>query len=171
MGATRIEIRESDPRWPAAIAILERHLAYANEHSPPESVHALDVDGLCAPEVTFWLLFEGDAAVGCVALKAIEDLPGEACGHGEIKSMHVLAAHRGKGHGKRLVAFVLDEARSRGYGRVSLETGSMRAYASARGVYGGFGFVVCQPFGGYRDDPLSTCMTLRLGAARGPQPG
>lgn len=152
-----LEIRLDDLRGPEIAALLEAHLAYARRHSPPESVHALDLDRLRAPEITFWSLWDDGALAGCGALKEL------APDHGEIKSMHTAEAHRGKGVASRLVAHILDEARRRGYRRVSLETGSVEAFAPARALYARHGFRVCPPFADYRDDPFSVCMTLELG--------
>ena len=154
-----LEIRRDDLRGPEIAALLQSHLEYARKHSPPESVHALDLDRLRAPEITFWSLWDDGALVGCGALKEL------APDHGEIKSMHTAEGHRGKGVASRLVAHILDEARKRGYRRVSLETGSVEAFAPARALYARHGFRVCPPFASYRDDPFSVCMTLELGSA------
>ncbi|MGE5180318.1 MAG: GNAT family N-acetyltransferase [Bacteroidota bacterium] len=153
------EIRRDDLRGPEIAALLQSHLEYARRHSPPESVHALDLDRLRAPEITFWSLWDDGSLVGCGALKEL------APDHGEIKSMHTAEAHRGKGVASRLVAHILDEARKRGYRRVSLETGSVEAFAPARALYARHGFRVCPPFASYRDDPFSVCMTLELDSA------
>ena len=77
--------------------------------------------------------------------------------------MHTALEHRGKGVAGRLLAHVLEVARGRGYRRVSLETGTMGGFAPARALYARQGFVVCPPFGDYRVDPNSVCMTLDLG--------
>jgi putative acetyltransferase len=121
-------------------------------------VHALDLDRLRAPEITFWTVWSDEALAGCGALK---ELTPE---HGEIKSMHTALAHRGMGVATQLLAHILNEARARGYQRVSLETGSMAAFAPARALYSRFGFQVCPPFAQYREDPYSVCMTLDLSA-------
>jgi putative acetyltransferase len=82
--------------------------------------------------------------------------------HGEIKSMHTAAPFRGRGVGSRLLDRIVEEARSRCYLRLSLETGSMEAFAPARALYARYGFVVCEPFAGYRLDPNSVFMTLEV---------
>ncbi|MWB99746.1 GNAT family N-acetyltransferase [Agromyces sp. MMS17-SY077] len=124
--------------------------------SPAESVHALDVTGLSAPSMSFWAAFDGESALGCVALK--EHDPGFA----ELKSMRTDAAARGRGLGKLLLAHVLDVARERGYARVSLETGSEDFFIPARTLYAANGFVECGPFADYTLDPNSVYMTLEL---------
>jgi putative acetyltransferase len=149
-------IREDDLRGPEIAALLEAHLSMMRATSPPESVHALDLTALRRPEITFWIVWEGPALLGCGALKEID------AGQGEIKSMHTAAAARGRGVARRMVGHILDEARRRAYGRLSLETGSPEAFAPARKLYEGFGFQLCGPFGDYALDPFSVYMTLEL---------
>ncbi|PLX36808.1 MAG: GNAT family N-acetyltransferase [Hyphomicrobiales bacterium] len=140
----------------AIIGLLERHLDTMRAHTPPESVHALDLDGLRKPEVTFWCVWDGDDLVGCGALKELDGA------HGEIKSMHTAAEHRGKGIAATLVAHILDEARRRGYARLSLETGSPEPFHPALALYERHGFTRCGPFADYVYDPFSVYMTLEL---------
>jgi len=149
-------IQEDDLRSPEIAALLQAHLDHAARHSPPESIHALDLDRLRVPEITFWSVWSNGALAGCGALKELSP------DHGEIKSMHTALAHRGKGVAARLLAHILDEARARSYRRVSLETGTMEGFAPARALYSRYGFVVCPPFAPYREDPNSVCMTLEL---------
>jgi putative acetyltransferase len=151
-------IRQDDLKGPEIAALLRAHLDHAAAHSPPASIHALDLDSLRAPEITFWSVWQGGELMGCGALKEL------ASDHGEIKSMHTARAHRGKGVGARLVAHILQVAKARGYRRVSLETGTMDGFAPARALYGRFGFRACPPFAQYREDPNSVCMTLELDA-------
>lgn len=149
-------IREDDLQGPEIIALLEQHLALMFSVSPPESVHALDLEGLRGQDVTVWTAWRRGRLLGCGALKELEP------GHGEIKSMHTAAAFRGQGVGAAVLLHLLDEARRRGYRRVSLETGSMPAFASARSLYQRHGFSTCSPFGDYADDPNSVFMTRLL---------
>jgi len=151
-----IVIREDDLRGPEIAALLEAHLDLMRSISPPESVHALDLEALRAPQVTFWTVWDEAQLLGCGALKEID------AGHGEVKSMHTAAAARGRGVARRLVEHILDEARRRGYRRLSLETGSTEDFAAARGLYSGFGFTCCGPFADYLLDPFSAFMTLEL---------
>ena len=151
-----MEIREDDVRGPEILALLEAHLADVARHSPPESVHALDFEGLRAPDVTMWTAWEHGALLGCGALKEVDPH------HGEIKSMRTAEAHLRRGVGTRILERLIGEARRRGYRRLSLETGSMEAFAPARRLYGRFGFEECPPFADYRPDPYSVYMTLRL---------
>jgi putative acetyltransferase len=150
------QIAVDDPRSDDVRALLQRHLEFANEHSPPEDVHALDVEALVHPDVTFLSLrVDGDLlAVG--ALKQLTD------DHAELKSMHTAAQARGRGLGGAILHHLVGMARDRGVARVSLETGSMAAFAPARSLYARAGFKPCEPFGAYRPSPSSTFMTLTL---------
>jgi putative acetyltransferase len=138
------------------VELIREHLRSAALHSPPESIHALDLDGLRDPAITFWSARENDELMGCCALKELSET------HGEIKSMRTAAAHQRKGVAARLLQHMLDEAMRRGYERVSLETGTMAAFAPARELYRRFGFEPCPPFAQYFEDPYSVCMTKVL---------
>jgi len=150
------EISVDDPRAVDVRALLARHLTFANSHSPPEDVHALDVDGLLGSEVTFVSYRSGGVLLGVGALKRLGPE------HVELKSMHVAEEARGRGIGRAILDHLLALARERGYRRVSLETGSMEAFAPARSLYASAGFTPCPPFGDYWVTPNSTCMTLSL---------
>ena len=136
--------------------LLQEHLQSALLHSPPESVHALDVEGLGKPEITFWAAWENDELLGCGALKELDSQ------HGEVKSMRTASLHLRKGVARNLLNHIIEEARRRGYRRLSLETGSMEAFAPARKLYAGFGFTYCGPFADYAEDPYSVFMTREL---------
>jgi len=155
------EISIDDPRAKDVGELLERHLAFARTHSPPEDVHALDIGGLLDPAVTFFSFRLGGVLLGVCALQALD---GE---HAELKSMHTAQAARGRGIGRAMVIHLIGVARDRGCHRVSLETGSMPAFAPARALYTSVGFSACGPFGGYRPSPNSVFMTLDLNE-RGP---
>ena len=151
-----MRIERDDLTRPAVRALLGEHLADMHEISPRESVHALDLAGLRSPDVTFWTVWEGEALLGCGALKELTPQ------HGEIKSMRTPAALRGKGAGRAVLAHIVSEARRRGYLRLSLETGSHPAFDPARRLYERFGFTRCGPFAGYAVDPFAVFMTLDL---------
>ena len=152
-------IEPDDPRRDDVRALLERHLAFAREVTPPEDVHALDLDGLLRPEITFLSLREEGAVLGVGALKELDGR------HGEIKSMHTAAEARGRGVARALLEHLLALATARGYRRVSLETGAMEAFAPARALYTGAGFVPCGAFGDYVESRNSAYLTLALDAA------
>jgi len=154
----RFDIRDDDLAGPEIAALLREHLAFVAVHSPAESIHALDLESLRAPEVTFWTAWEGAELVGCGALVELDE------SHGEIKSMRTAAAHRRRGVARAVLEHLLSVAGQRGYRRVSLETGSQEAFAPARALYARFGFERCGPFGDYGDDPNSVFMTRELQA-------
>ncbi|HZQ64824.1 MAG TPA: GNAT family N-acetyltransferase [Gaiellaceae bacterium] len=154
MGAFVIEV--DDPRRDDVRALLEQHLAFAREVTPPEDVHALDLDGLLDPSVTLYSVRVDGELLGVGALKELEP------GHAELKSMHTARAARRRGVGRAIVDHLLAVAASRGVRRVSLETGAMDAFAPARALYASVGFVPCGPFGDYEESPNSAYMTLVL---------
>lgn len=149
-------IRVDDLTHPEVLALLREHLASAAEHSPPESVHALDAAALRAPNVTFWSVWSGSRLAGIGALKQLDAT------HGELKSMRTARAFLRQGVARTLIDHMLQVARERGYRRLSLETGTPEAFAPARALYESFGFVRCAPFANYRDDGFSVCMTRTL---------
>lgn len=138
------------------VAFLEEHLADMRSVSPPESVHALDVAALRGPGMRLWVLRDGDAVLGTVALATLE------AGHVELKSMRVSGARRGAGLGAALLRHAVDEAVAAGATRMSLETGTEPYFAPARALYLRSGFVECPPFGSYALDPNSVFMTRAL---------
>ena len=150
------EISIDDPASADVVALLERHLAFARTHSPPEDVHALDVEALRDPAISFFSCRSGGTLLGVGALKLLGD------GHAELKSMHTAAEARGQGIGRAMVEHLLGVARTKGVTRVSLETGTMPAFAPARSLYADFGFEPCPPFADYFESPNSMCMTLVL---------
>jgi putative acetyltransferase len=155
-----VDIRLGGLDTPQVARLLSEHLDEMQQHSPPESVHALDPDRLRTPDLTFWSAWEGEDVLGCAALREL----GPA--HGEVKSMRTAAAHRRRGVAAFLLAHVVAEARHRGYTRLSLETGSPEAFAPARAMYARHGFVECAPFEPYAADPFSVFMTLDLASTR-----
>lgn len=150
------EISIDDPRAEDVRELLERHLAFANLHSPPEDVHALDVDGLVDPAVMFFSFRLHGELLGVAALTQLDER------HAELKSMHTAQAARGRGVGRAMVDHLVGVARDRGFRRMSLETGSMPAFAPARALYARAGFRPCGPFGSYRLSPNSTYMSMAL---------
>lgn len=151
-----MDITVDDLRGPEIRELLEEHLRDMRRHSPPGSIHALDLARLRAPEITFWTAWDHGELAGCGALKAL------APGHAEIKSMRTASAHLRRGVARRMLAHIVDEARRRGCARLSLETGSATAFEPARALYRSFSFATCGPFGDYVEDPYSVFMTKVL---------
>ena len=155
-GEVAMNIRVDDLTSPEVIDLIRLHLQGMSQHSPPESVHALGLEALRNPGVTFWSVWGGSQLMGCGALKQLN------AQHGEIKSMRTATAHLRKGVAASLLRHIVDEARRRSYRRLSLETGSGEPFAPAIELYKRFGFRTCGPFADYREDPFSVFMTIEL---------
>lgn len=151
-----LHIRPDDLTGPEIIALLHEHLRCLAEVSPPESRHALNLDGLRQPGITLWSIWSGTELAGCGALKELDAT------HGELKSMRTAYAYQRKGIAARMLQHLSDEAKRRGYRRLSLETGAMDYFVPARKLYASFGFELCGPFGSYREDRNSVFMTKEL---------
>ena len=151
-----MKIQPDDLTHPAIHALLNEHLQSMYALSPPESVHALDLEKLRKPEITFWSAWDGGMLLGCGALKELDDT------HGEVKSMRTPLAIRRRGAGRAILEHIIAVARLRGYQRLSLETGTVDAFKPAQKLYESVGFTTCGPFADYRVDPNSVFMTLRL---------
>lgn len=150
-------IRLDDLRGPEIAALLQEHLDDMYRTSPPESVHALDLNKLRLPDIQFWTLWDDEHLAGCGALKTLD------AGHGEIKSMRTANAYRRRGVAAQLLKHIIASAHAQGLQRLSLETGSMAFFAPARALYRRFSFEDCAPFADYVDDPNSVFMTRLLG--------
>lgn len=156
-----MEIKVDDLSVPEIRELLEEHLANMRKISPPESIHALPLDQLREPGITFWTAWENGELLGCGALKELDSQ------HGEIKSMRTSSRHLRQGVAKTLLDYIIGEAARRGYRRLSLETGSMGAFEPARQLYARAGFTFCEPFADYIEDPNSVFMTKELGSKSG----
>ena len=151
-----MDLEIDDLTRPAVHALLNEHLQSMYELSPPESVHALDLEKLRKPGITFWTAWEGPVLVGCGALKELSPT------HGEVKSMRTPSARRREGVGRAILGHIIQVARTRSYGQLSLESGSMAAFKPAQTLYESLGFTFCGPFDDYIEDPNSVFMSLRL---------
>jgi len=151
-----MEIKVDDLSGVQVKALIAEHLQGMAADSPPESIHALNLDGLKEPEITFWCAWEGDDLLGCGAIKELDPE------HAELKSMRTASAHLRKGVARKMLAHIMDVAVERGYKRISLETGSMDSFIPARKLYEDFGFEYCEPFADYILDPNSAFMTKRI---------
>jgi putative acetyltransferase len=151
-----LRIVPDDLTHPAVLALLQFHLDEMHRWSPPGSVHAMPAERLRRPDVAFFSAWDGETLAGCGAIKHLDTE------HGELKSMRAAPEYRGRGVGKAILARLLEEARNRGYARVSLETGRPEPFHAAHGLYRANGFVECPPFGDYVSDTFSLCMTKDL---------
>lgn len=148
-----MRIRIDDLAGPEVINLVQEHLQGMVENTPLESIHALGLEELRKPDITFWSVWDGAKLAGIGALK-------EHCSqHAEIKSMRTASAHLRKGVAARLLQHMFEVAKDRGYQRLSLETGSHDAFEPARRLYSSFGFAYCDPFADYIYDPNTVFMT------------
>ena len=153
---TEYAIREDDLSGPDIAALLRLHLDEMHQWSPPESVHAMPIARLRAPDVTFYSAWDGTRLAACGAIRQLDGA------HGELKSMRAHPDYRGKGAGKAVLHHLFAVARQRGYARLSLETGAPAQFEPARALYRANGFAECGPFGDYAEDPFSVFMTRML---------
>ena len=151
-----MNIKVDDLTGSEVISLIGEHLHGMTLHSPPESIHALGLDELKGPDITFWTVWNEEQLMGCGALKELDSH------HGELKSMRTASAHLRKGVAQAMLEHIIREARERDYSRLSLETGSMEAFIPARKLYEKYGFVYCPPFGDYIEDQNSVFMTMKL---------
>jgi putative acetyltransferase len=153
---TAREITVDDPRRPEVRALLDRHRTFCLAETPPEHSFALDVAGLLDPAVTFFSYRDGSDVLGVGAIRELD------AAHAELKSMHTAAEARGRGVGRAMLNHLLSVARSRGYRRVSLETGTTPGFTAARALYASAGFLLAEPFAGYQRTADNTFYSLAL---------
>lgn len=153
---SQLKIREDDLTGKKIADFLQEHLDDMNEISPAESVHALDLEALRSPNITFWSAWEDSELIGCGALKELDSRSGE------VKSMRTAKTHRRKGVASKILEHIIEEAKGRGYDCLYLETGSFPEFAPARALYIRYGFEFREPFGEYIDDPNSVFMMKKL---------
>jgi putative acetyltransferase len=151
-----LKVKLDDLSGPESARLLTEHLRALAEVTPMESRHALNLDELRKPDITFWAVWQGHEVVGCGALKRLD------AARGEIKSMRTAAGHLRKGVASMVLEYILAEARRRGYRRLSLETGAGAYFTPAHQLYRKFGFQPCAPFADYVSDPNSVFMTREL---------
>ncbi|MEV7908201.1 GNAT family N-acetyltransferase [Streptomyces anulatus] len=145
-----------DLSGPEIAEFLNEHVREMRSTTPLESKHALDLDALRKPEITFWSVMDGDIPVGCGAIKRLD------AGHAELKSMRTTPTRKRSGIASLLLEHIITEAKRRGFTRLSLETGAAEFFQPARKLYEKFGFDYCEPFADYRPDPYSVFMTRSL---------
>jgi putative acetyltransferase len=152
-----VQIVVDDLFGPQIATFLDEHVQEMRSITPsPESKHALDLDDLRKPEVTFWTVKDGATLVGCGAIKRLDT------SHAEVKSMRTAPVRRRDGIASMLLEHIMAEAKLMGLTRLSLETGSYEFFLPARKLYEKFGFDYCEPFADYQADPNSVFMTKHL---------
>ncbi|MBD2536898.1 GNAT family N-acetyltransferase [Nostoc flagelliforme FACHB-838] len=153
---SRLQIREDDLTGKNIADLLREHLKNMHEITPPESVHALDIEALRSPNITFWTAWDDEELVGCGALKELDSRSGE------IKSMRTVKAHRRRGVASRILEHIIKEAHRRGYNCLYLETEAFGEFTPARALYIRYGFEYRGPFGDYTQDANSVFMMKSL---------
>ena len=151
-----MQIKIDDLSGTEIAVFLEEHLNDMRGASPPESKHALDLDGLRKPDITFWTVWDDQILVGCGAIKQLNNR------HAEVKSMRTAWTYHRRGVASLLLRHIIAEASKHGFHRLSLETGSMPFFEPACRLYSKFGFEYCAPFADYKEDPNSVFMTKVL---------
>ncbi|MGW3009470.1 GNAT family N-acetyltransferase [Streptomyces sp. NPDC001219] len=151
-----MKIVVDDLSGPEIAAFLQEHVEQMRSLTPLESKHALDLDSLRRPGITFWSATDDGALVGCGAIKRLDT------GHAELKSMRTSPTRQRSGVASQLLQHIIAEARRMGFTRLSLETGAAEFFLPARRLYEKFGFRYCAPFADYRPDANSAFMTRGL---------
>jgi DNA-binding MarR family transcriptional regulator/GNAT superfamily N-acetyltransferase len=111
-----------------------------------------------APAGSLLCAFDRDQALGCVALRPMEE-----AGCCEMKRLYVIPAARGRKLGERLALAIIEEARRLGYARMRLDT--LAKLEAACGLYRALGF---REIPAYYDNPLPGVVYFELDLAVGP---
>jgi putative acetyltransferase len=138
------------------LTLLREHLAGMHGSSPPGSVYALGAAALQVPEISFFTAWRGQTLLGCAALKHLDATSGE------LKSFRTASAYLRQGVASHLLEHLLTLAHSRGYTRVSVETGSGPAFEPALALYRKRGFQNGSVFGDYVATDFNQFLHLAL---------
>lgn len=151
-----IDVHLDDLSSPDAQGIVAEHLAGMHGNSPPGHVHALAIDGLKAPDTTFWSAWSDGRLCGCGALKQL------TADSGEVKSMRTRPAFLRQGVGQAVLEQIMQTALNRGYACLYLETGTGAAFEAAHALYLRNGFEWCGAFGDYEATDFNVFMVKAL---------
>lgn len=100
------------------------------------------------------LVYNGDSPIGCVGFKRYDNESAE------VKRVFIKNGYRGKGISRRLMNFLEDKAKEKGYRSLILETGE--PLIEAMGLYSSIGYKVIPNYGQYVNMPDSICMMKKL---------
>jgi len=151
-----IHVRPDDLSSPQVQSLIAEHLAGMRGNTPAGHVHALAIDGLRAPEISFWSAWLDGQLCGCGAMKALSATAGE------VKSMRTRSAYLRRGVGQAVLDEIIRAARKRAYTHLYLETGTGDPFAAAHALYLRNGFVWSGPFGGYAATDFNVFMVKVL---------
>lgn len=150
-----IEIRAVDWAHPAGEALRDAQRIEIREVYYPELEDSEPGTKPSATDIAvFYVAFDGERGVATGALRAID------AEHGEVKRMFVDPAYRGSGVAAQLLRTLEQDARSRGWSRLVLETGD--TMLPAQRFYAREGFTPMPLFGHYVDSELSLCFEKAL---------
>jgi putative acetyltransferase len=138
---------------PEAVALLQGRDAEVSALYTPEQSFRIPVEKHVRDDVIFLMARESGIAIGCGALQLHS-------GYGELKSMYVIPAARGKKLAQALVAALENLARERGFSEAKLETG-IYSLAAIK-TYERAGYARCERFDDYPFSPTSIFMTKNL---------
>ena len=141
---------------PEVNEMLIKHFIELRSVSPEGSAHVLDIAGLKDPTIKYWSLWDEDQLIGCGALKFLGK------NHGEFKSIRINDKFKKKGNGIKIINYLIDEAKKLNIKKLSLETGAGNFFIPARKLFIKCGFIVCEPFSHYKDDPNSVYMSMLI---------
>lgn len=148
-----IELRETAWDHPDSVTLrgeqrAELDVRYGTPDSEPgPAPSAADIS-------LFYVAYRDGEPVGCGGLRELDS------GHAEVKRMFVRGPHRGTGVSTAILARLEQDARSRGYDRLVLETGDRQPDAIR--FYEREGYTRIPNFGYYADSELSVCFEKRL---------
>jgi len=160
-----VHVRVDDLSSPEVQGLVLEHLAGMHGNSPPGHVHALAIEGLQAPEITFWSAWLDGRLCGCGAMKSLSATAGE------VKSMRTRQASLRQGVGQAVLDEIMRTSRERGYTHLYLETGTGEAFTAAHALYLRNGFAWCGPFGDYTATDFNVFMVKALAPERTANPG
>lgn len=152
-----IDVRRDDISSAEVESLIAEHLSGMHRHSPACQVHALGIESLRAPSITFWTAWLDGDLCGCGALKELD------AHTGEVKSMRTRAAFLRRGVGQAILDEIVRTAQERGYARLLLETGTGPAFEPAHALYRRNGFEWSGPFGDYAATDFNVFMVKDLG--------
>lgn len=158
-----MEIRTARYDDPAAVKLNDQVQQEYIERYGDGDATFMDAAHFEPPRGLYLLAYDADGeAVASGGWRAQDTSPeGHADGDAEIKRMFVVAAARGRGLARAILAELEASAAAAGRTRMVLETGLKQPEAIA--LYRSCGYEPVPKFGHYRHDELSVCLGKPLG--------